>query len=197
MCILWLRLGDSPSPGSTSRKTHVGLAWAWSSTSCVKGPRRVLGGWFDWAREPHLGGIFSPPSLFWGHLRLSVTQSTGTAMGNVQLLRDPRDLLQYKAFGWCFPPFFSSPIPNGVMLSHSPVAPGWPSVSLLLSSFLSRRGRKEMLLPLLISAVAKASREAQIHPSLIVLFRLFWPTYFFFYVFQGELKHTQLGKSFL
>jgi len=53
-----------------------------------------------------------------------------------------------------------------------------------------------MLLPLSTTyTVAKASREAQIHPSLIVFLRLFWPIDFFFSAFQGELKRIQLENT--
>lgn len=141
MCILWLRLGDSPSPAPTSRKTHIGLAWAWSNASHVKSPWWVLGGQLgqlSWVWESWEGFLAPHPSsgAIWGSAWLRAPGRRWVMCCRCWLTRDPRDLLQCKALGWCFPPRFSSSVPSGVVPSHSPAALGWPSARVSLHPVL-------------------------------------------------------------
>lgn len=144
---------------------------------------------------------FSAPIPLWGRVRLGVTQSPGTAMGE----ESPPPLTHAAPGSRCGTEpsagvllLTSSPPSPLRVLSHSPAAPGCPrrGYPSVLSSFLSRRGRKGMMLLFITtSAAARASGQAQIYLSLIVLSRLFQPIYFFFSVFEGKLSHIQMWNS--
>lgn len=158
---------------------------------------------------------FPALSLFRGHLGLSMTQSTGTAMGNVPLLPThvgPQGSAAVQSTWVAFSSslYLSHPL-QGCAESQpcgSRVALG-EGIPPSCPRFSPGEGEKRccslfqpsfnlLHFPLsTTSTVAKASRDTQIQPSLVVLFRWFWPIYFFLSAFQGELKCVQLRNSML